>query len=79
VPGTKVIVGDGPLRERLQRTRRDVVFAGYRFGADLARHYAGADVFVFPSRTDTFGIVMLEANACGVPIAAYRSRDRSMS
>jgi glycosyltransferase involved in cell wall biosynthesis len=47
------------------------VFLGYRFGAELAWHMAAADVFVFPSRTDTFGIVMLESMACGVPVAAY--------
>lgn len=71
LPGSKVVVGDGPLRERLQRRHPEVLFAGFRFGEDLARHYAGADVFVFPSRTDTFGIVMLEANASGLPVAAY--------
>jgi glycosyltransferase involved in cell wall biosynthesis len=55
----------------LQREFPDAVFVGYRFGAELAAHMATADVFVFPSRTDTFGIVMLEAMACGVPVAAY--------
>jgi glycosyltransferase involved in cell wall biosynthesis len=69
--GTKIIVGDGPARADLQREFPDAVFVGYRFGAELARHMAMADVFVFPSRTDTFGIVMLEAMACGVPVAAY--------
>jgi glycosyltransferase involved in cell wall biosynthesis len=71
LPGTKVIIGDGPDRQRLARTYPECRFLGYKFGRDLARHVAGADVFVFPSRTDTFGIVMLEAMACGVPIAAY--------
>ena len=69
--GTKVIIGDGPDRARLAREYPDCKFLGYKFGRDLARHMAGADVFVFPSRTDTFGIVMLEAMACGLPIAAY--------
>lgn len=71
LPGSKVVVGDGPERARLQRAHPGVHFAGYRFGDELAAHYSAADVFVFPSRTDTFGIVMLEANACGVPVAAY--------
>ena len=71
LPGSKVIVGDGPERARLERANPAIVFAGYRFGEDLAAHYAAADVFVFPSRTDTFGIVMLEANACGLPVAAF--------
>jgi glycosyltransferase involved in cell wall biosynthesis len=71
LPGSKVVVGDGPERARLERTRPEIVFAGYRFGDELAAHYSAADLFVFPSRTDTFGIVMLEANACGLPIAAY--------
>ena len=71
LPGSKVVVGDGPERARLERSHPEVRFAGYRFGEELAAHYAAADVFVFPSRTDTFGVVMLEANACGVPIAAY--------
>jgi glycosyltransferase involved in cell wall biosynthesis len=71
IPGTKVIIGDGPAKAELQRQYPDAVFLGYRFGAELAWHMASADVFVFPSRTDTFGIVMLEAMACGVPIAAF--------
>jgi glycosyltransferase involved in cell wall biosynthesis len=69
--GTKLIVGDGPERVRLQACYPEAVFAGYRFGEDLAAHLAAADVFVFPSRTDTFGLVLLEAMACGVPVAAY--------
>lgn len=70
LPGSKVIVGDGPDRARLEREFPDCHFLGYRFGAELAAHLAGADVFVFPSRTDTFGLVMLEAMACGLPVAA---------
>lgn len=69
--GSKVVIGDGPDRERLVDKYPDCNFLGYKFGRDLARHLAGADVFVFPSRTDTFGIVMLEAMACGLPVAAY--------
>lgn len=70
-PGTKVVVGDGPHRERLQRDFPNVEFLGYRTGTALAEAYANADVFVFPSKTDTFGLVMIEAMACGVPVAAY--------
>ncbi|OJX68554.1 glycosyltransferase family 1 protein [Magnetospirillum sp. 64-120] len=71
LPGSKVVVGDGPQLEDLRRKHPEVRFAGARFGDDLARHYAGADVFVFPSRTDTFGLVLLEALASGLPVAAY--------
>ena len=70
-PGTKVVVGDGPARATLTAKFPEVKFLGPRFGADLAAAYAAADVFVFPSRTDTFGLVMIEALACGVPVAAY--------
>lgn len=70
-PGTKVIVGDGPARSQLEAEYPDAVFLGPLFGAELAGAYAGADVFVFPSKTDTFGLVMIEALACGTPIAAY--------
>lgn len=69
--GTKVIVGDGPQRTELARRYPDAVFVGVKQGEELARHYAAADVFVFPSRTDTFGLVLLEALASGVPVAAY--------
>ncbi|HMN96994.1 MAG TPA: glycosyltransferase family 1 protein [Phycisphaerales bacterium] len=69
-PGTKVVVGDGPILPRLRERHPDAVFTGFRHGEELARHFADADVFVFPSRTDTFGVVMLEAMACGVPVAA---------
>jgi len=69
--GTKVVVGDGPLLETLKKRFRDVIFTGALFGEALASAYAAADVFVFPSQTDTFGLVMIEALACGVPVAAY--------
>lgn len=70
-PGTKVVVGDGPARATLEQAFPDARFLRPMFGADLAGAYAGADVFVFPSRTDTFGLVMIEALACGTPVAAY--------
>lgn len=69
--GTKIVIGDGPDRERLRTRYPDTVFVGAKFGRELARHLAAADVFVFPSLTDTFGLVMLEAMACGVPVAAF--------
>jgi glycosyltransferase involved in cell wall biosynthesis len=71
LPGTKLVIGDGPERRSLQAQFPAAQFVGYRFGAELAAHLAAADVFVFPSRTDTFGLVLLEALACGVPVAAY--------
>jgi glycosyltransferase involved in cell wall biosynthesis len=71
LPGTKLVIGDGPARAELQAQFPAAQFVGYRFGAELAAHLAAADVFVFPSRTDTFGLVLLEALACGVPVAAY--------
>jgi glycosyltransferase involved in cell wall biosynthesis len=70
-PGTKLIVGDGPARPSLQAKYPEAEFVGYKFGTELANHIGAADVFVFPSRTDTFGLVLLEAMACGVPVAAY--------
>lgn len=70
LPGTKLVVGDGPQRAGLQKRYPDVVFAGAKHGEELATHYAASDVFVFPSRTDTFGLVLLEALASGVPVAA---------
>jgi glycosyltransferase involved in cell wall biosynthesis len=70
LPGTKVIVGDGPAREGLQRRFPDAVWRGYQFGSALAAHYASADCFVFPSRTETFGNVLLEALASGLPVAS---------
>ncbi len=71
LPGTKWVVGDGPARRELQQRYPQAVFLGYRHGAELGEIYAAADVFVFPSRTDTFGIVLIEALACGLPVAAY--------
>jgi glycosyltransferase involved in cell wall biosynthesis len=71
LPGTKVVIGDGPQETELRRRFPDAVFLGHLEGEELAGHIAAADVFVFPSRTDTFGIVQLEALACGVPVAAY--------
>ncbi|WP_131195889.1 glycosyltransferase family 4 protein [Lichenihabitans psoromatis] len=71
LPGSKVVVGDGPAREDLQARFPDVTFLGMQTGETLAAIYASADVFVFPSRTDTFGIVLLEALASGLPVAAY--------
>lgn len=70
-PGSKVVVGDGPALARLQAQFPQAHFLGKQQGTDLAACYAGADVFVFPSRTDTFGLVMIEALACGTPVAAY--------
>lgn len=70
LPGTKVVVGDGPARESLQRRYPAAVFRGWRFGDDLADHFASADCFVFPSRSETFGNVILEALASGVPVAS---------
>ena len=71
LPGTKVIIGDGPQREELQKRYKDVVFLRAKFNEELAACYASADVFVFPSLTDTFGLVVLEAMASGTPVAAY--------
>ncbi len=71
LPGSKVVVGEGPDLAALRRHFPDVHFLGRREGRSLAKLYASADVFVFPSRTDTFGLVMLEAMASGLPVAAY--------
>jgi glycosyltransferase involved in cell wall biosynthesis len=71
LPGSKVIVGDGPARAELMRKYPQAVFLGARQGEALAEAYAAADVFVFPSKTDTFGLVLLEALASGLPVAAY--------
>jgi len=70
-PGTKVVVGDGPARAALTAKYPDAKFMGPMFGEELAQAYRAADVFVFPSKTDTFGLVMIEALACGTPVAAY--------
>lgn len=71
LPGSKVVVGDGPARVSLQQKYPQAIFLGALTGERLAEAYAAADVFVFPSRTDTFGLVMLEALASGVPVAAF--------
>ncbi len=71
LPGSKLVVGGGPQLAQLRRDYPAAHFTGPRYGAELAAAYAGADVFVFPSRTDTFGLVILEALACGTPVAAY--------
>ncbi|MEE4242349.1 MAG: glycosyltransferase family 1 protein [Desulfopila sp.] len=71
LPGTKMVVGDGPARHQLADNYPAVTFTGYKKGAELAALYAAADVLVFPSLTDTFGVVLLEAMASGVPVAAY--------
>src|ERR1700678_1862118 len=71
LPGSKVVVGDGPQRRELAQKYPDVKFLGEKKGADLTAHLAAADVFVFPSLTDTFGVVQLEALACGTPVAAF--------
>lgn len=71
LPGTKVVVGSGPALEELQEKYPKARFTGPKFGEELARHYADADVFVFPSFTDTFGLVILEAAATGAPVAAF--------
>jgi len=68
---TKIVVGDGPQLPSLKAKYKDVVFTGAKKGEDLAKFYANADVFVFPSKTDTFGLVMIEAMASGTPVAAY--------
>ena len=71
LPGSKVVIGEGPHEAELKRRHPHAHFLGARHGRDLAAHIAAADVFVFPSRTDTYGVVQLEALACGVPIAAF--------
>ncbi len=71
IEADKVVVGDGPDRLRLQEIHPDSQFLGYRFGEELVEEYAQADCLVFPSRTDTFGLTIVEAMACGTPVAAY--------
>jgi glycosyltransferase involved in cell wall biosynthesis len=71
LPGTKVVIGDGPQRAELERRFPDAIFLGEKTAKDLTSHIASADVFVFPSLTDTFGVVQLEALACGTPVAAF--------
>jgi glycosyltransferase involved in cell wall biosynthesis len=67
----KIMVGDGPMLETYKKQYPDVTFTGFKTGVDLARYYANAEVFVFPSKWETFGIVMIESMACGTPVAAY--------
>lgn len=71
LPGSKVVIGEGPQEAELKRRFPDAHFLGLKEGKELAAHVAAADVFVFPSLTDTFGVVQLEALACGVPVAAF--------
>jgi len=71
LPGEKWVAGDGPERSRLEKTYKDIRWFGVLDGLSLASLYRSADVFVFPSVTDTFGLVMLEAMSCGTPVAAY--------
>jgi len=65
------MVGDGPMLETYKEQYPEVIFTGFKTGVDLARYYANAEVFVFPSQWETFGIVMIEAMACGTPVAAF--------
>jgi len=74
LPGTKLVVGDGPQKEELEEKYPSAIFVGPKFGEELTKYYQAADVFVFPSRTDTFGLVNVEALACGVPVASYPVR-----
>lgn len=69
--GSKIMVGDGPTRSSLEKQYPDAIFVGKKTREELASYYRAADVFVFPSKTDTFGIVLIEALACGLPVAAY--------
>jgi glycosyltransferase involved in cell wall biosynthesis len=71
LPGSKVVIGEGPQEAELRQRYPEVKFLGLLKGRALAAHVAAADVFVFPSKTDTFGVVQLEALACGVPVAAF--------
>src|SRR5450432_3631991 len=71
LPGTKVVIGDGPQRAELEGRYPKARFLGEKTGQDMTAHLAAADVFVFPSLTDTFGVVQLEALACGTPVAAF--------
>ena len=69
--GTKIVVGDGPSLKKIKKNYRDVIFTGFKKGKELAAYFASADVFVFPSLDETFGLVMIEAIACGTPVAAH--------
>jgi len=74
LPGTKIVVGEGPQRVELEEKYKDAIFVGPKYDQELTAYYQAADVFVFPSRTDTFGLVNVEALACGVPVASYPVR-----
>lgn len=74
LPGTKLVVGDGPQRKSLEERFPEALFVGAKTGLELASYFQRADVFVFPSRTDTFGLVLVEAMACGTPVAAFPVR-----
>lgn len=71
LPGSKLVVGDGPDLRMLKAKYPETMFTGFKFGEELAAHLSASDVFIFPSLTDTFGVVMLEAMACGLPVAAF--------
>ena len=71
LPGTKLLVGDGPQRKELEARYPDAIFTGAKYGEELADYFTAGDIFVFPSKTDTFGLVMLEAMASGLPVAAF--------
>lgn len=71
IDALKIVIGDGPMKNKLEFAYPDVCFLGYKFGEELAYYYQRADAMVFPSKTDTYGIVVLEAMACGTPVAAY--------
>lgn len=72
LPGTKLVIGDGPVRSELERKFPQAQFVGYKHGQELVDWLSRADVLVFPSRTETFGLVIIEALACGLPVAAHR-------
>jgi glycosyltransferase involved in cell wall biosynthesis len=72
LPGTKLVIGDGPMRKKLERKHgKNNVFVGYKKGQDLVDLLSASDVFVYPSRSETFGLIILEALSCGLPVAAY--------
>lgn len=71
LPGTKLIIGDGPIRKQLEKKYKDAVFVGWKNNHELIDLLSVSDVFVFPSVTETFGLVVIEALACGIPVAAH--------